>query len=226
MHLKQQFSQPRTRFLLFILFIVVLVFLTGQWHIDSQKIDTFLKQIPWGYACVFFFLLYVASSFIVWDLKDILKIIGAIFFGAYVSAALIYIAEVVNAVILFNVSSVFGKAFVEKTVKGRFKNFYEKLKDVSFGWLFLLRLAPLVAYRVLDISFGLTKISFRKYMFVVVAGSLPRIVWIQFILSAVKGISMEKLVDYFLQHPGIFLWSFLYLVFAVVAVIMLKNRFR
>ena len=220
------FSKPLVRFLIFILIIVGL-FLAGQYFaIDEAKINDFLKDIPYTLASGVFVLLYVAGTFIIWYLKDPLKLVGAILFGAYLSTLLIYIAELINAYIFFRLSRGLGKDFIEKSVKGRFKNFYEKLENINLGWVFLLRAIPLIPYRVLDISFGLTKMPFRRYLAVILLASLPRIFWIQFILAGVKGFSMDKMVAYFLDHRIIFIWSLLYAVFGLIVAIKMRIKFK
>jgi len=220
------FSKPLVRFIIFILIIIGL-FLVGKYFaVDEAKINEFLEKIPYTWASAVFVFLYVAGTFIIWYLKDPLKIVGAIIFGAYLSTLLIYIAEIFNAYIFFRLSRGLGKDFVEKSVKGRFKSFYEKLGNINLGWVFLLRAIPLIPYRVLDISFGLSKIPFRRYLLVILLASPPRIFWIQFILAGVKSLSMEKMVDYFLDHRIIFIWSLLYAIFGFIVAFKIRTKFR
>ncbi|UCG34790.1 MAG: hypothetical protein JSW17_04660, partial [Candidatus Omnitrophota bacterium] len=123
------FSKPAVRFLLLILIIAGLFLIGKYFAIDEAKINEFLEKIPYGWASAVFVFLYVAGTFIIWYLKDPLKVVGAIIFGAYLSTLLIYIAELINAYIFFRFSRGLGRDFIEKSVKGRFRSFYEKLEN-------------------------------------------------------------------------------------------------
>ncbi|MCP4653011.1 MAG: TVP38/TMEM64 family protein [Candidatus Omnitrophica bacterium] len=218
-------KKPQFRFIIFIGLLAVLFGLGKYFSIDAAKIDDFLDKVPIGWACLAFIFIYVVGTFLIWYLKDPLKVVGAIVFGAFLSTALIYVAEIINAYLFFNVSKFLGKDFVEKSLRGRFKGFYEKLEDFSFGWMFLLRAIPFIPYRVLDLSFGLSKVRFRKYFLIVLLASPPRIFWIQYPLASVKSLSIEKMTEYFLNNPLVFTWYFLYTVFACIVVFIMKGKF-
>lgn len=214
------------RFAIFIAIIIALIVIGQFFSVTPEQVDSFLQKVPIKWAGVIFVFLYVVGTFFIWYLKDPLKVVGAVIFGAYVSTLLIYIAEIINAVIFFNLSSILGKDFLEKRLPGKFKNLYEKVERLPLGWVFLLRVIPLVPYRVLDASFGLSKFSFRKYMLVVILASLPRIFILQFIAAAARGFSIERMVDYFLENPFVTWWFIGYFVFAAIIIVMLKKRLK
>ncbi|RKY35104.1 MAG: hypothetical protein DRP69_02730 [Candidatus Duberdicusella sinuisediminis] len=108
------FENITLRFIYFILLITGLFILSSTFSIQPQTIDKFLRGTPLFYSCILFVFLYVVGTFFIWYLKDPLKIIGAVLFGAYLSTLLIYIAEIINAVVFFNLSSILGREFVEK----------------------------------------------------------------------------------------------------------------
>lgn len=218
--------KPSVRFLIFTVLLAILIIGGGAFNVDSQKINSFLKEVPFTYSCIVFILLYVVGTFFIWYLKDPLKIVGAVVFGAYTSTALIYVSEIINACIFFNLSNILGKEFVETKLTGRFKSFYEKFKDMNLGLVFILRAAPLVPYRILDLSFGLSKFDFRKYMLVVILASAPRIFVIQFILAAIKGFSMERMTIYLQSNSVVLMWIFLYSLLALAAAFILMKKMK
>ena len=110
-------------------------------------------------------------------------------------------------------------------MRGRFRRFYEKLEGVNLGWIFLLRAVPLIPYRILDMSFGLSMVKFGKYIVAVLLASLPRIFWIQFILSAAGGFSMEKMMRYFSENTTILVLSFIYFIVALAVAFRIKRKF-
>jgi uncharacterized membrane protein YdjX (TVP38/TMEM64 family) len=220
------FAKPHVRFALLLLFIIAFLFLGRLVPIDKEAIDSFLKRVPLVYSSMAFTFLYVVGTFVVWYLKDPLKVVGAIVFGAYLSTLLIFIAEIVNACIFFQISNSLGKDYVEKSLKGRFKRFYEGIDEMNLGWIFLLRAVPLIPYRVLDISFGLSKLPLKKYIVIVILASLPRIFWIQFILAGIKGFSMNAAIAYFNQNNIVFFLSLAYFVLTLIVAFRIKKKFK
>ncbi|MDD3297064.1 MAG: VTT domain-containing protein [Candidatus Omnitrophica bacterium] len=224
--IKKRISSQARNFLIFLGLIALLVFSGRIFNFDFEKLADFLKGTPVVYSCLIFIFLYIVGTFFVWYLKDILKIVGALLFGAYLSTGLIYISEIINAFIFFNISKVLGRGFVEKRIRGRWKEFYNKIGNLNLGWVFLLRAVPLVPYRVLDLGFGLSRFSFRKYILVVLLASPVRIFWIQFILAAARGASYEKIRLYFLDNKLIFILSFIYFAAAFITALALKKKFK
>ena len=216
-----------SKIIAFVAFIFVIIWLGGVLSANIEKIKTILKSIPGIYSSIVFVVLYILANFIFFaDIKDLLKPIGAIMFGAYISTFLIYIAEVINAFIFFNLSRLLGMKFVERVLKGKFHKFYEKLSNISFKWIFLLRFVPLVPFRVLDVSFGLSKVSFKKYLWAVILGSPLRIFWIQFILAAIGGFSMEKMMAYYRGNSIMSAFTLIYFGIAVFIAIKMKHKLK
>lgn len=125
--------------------------------------------------------------------------------------------------IFFNISHFLGKDFVERKFSGKFKNFYEKIENMNMGWLFLLRGVPLIPYRILDLSFGLSKFPFRKYLLIVLVASLPRIFFIQFILAAIRGFSIESMTQYLTDNMAICWILFFYYMLGIVVAFKIKK---
>jgi uncharacterized membrane protein YdjX (TVP38/TMEM64 family) len=217
---------PTKRFITFVAIVVGLVLLSLSISVKEDTINRFLQGIPYIPCAVLFVGLYIIGGIFLWYMKDIMKIVGAILFGAYISTLLIYVAEIIDAYIFFHMSSSLGKDFLEKRVKGKFKNLYERLERLDTPSVFLLRAIPLIPYRVLDLSFGLSKFPFKKYILAVIVASLPRIFLFQFPLAAIRGFSFEKMRTYFLEHPTILLGYFLYLIVSIAIALKIKKRLK
>lgn len=216
------------RFAALILFLV-LSWLTGVFfNIDLDYYKNILSRFPIIYSGIIFVGLYVGVSFFIWLAKDIFKIIGAVLFGAYLSSLFIFIAEILNASVLFHLSRFLGRDFVKSKLKGGWQNLDESISQSGFWGIFVLRIVPLVPYRFLDIAAGLTKISFSQYMLAVVLGSPLRIFWLQFILSVV-GENVFKnpnlIIEYFHSHPAVLFFSFIYAVTSFILAIFIKKAF-
>lgn len=210
-----------------IFFIVALLIVAiGLYFLPPQDdLRRILKGIPLWFSAPVFVLLYVAANFVVIDIKDAFKLVGAIVFGAWLSAFLIYIAEILNAVIFFNLSRRLGQAFVQRMLKNGMV-FYDKLSNFDLHWVFLLRAIPVFPYRALDIVFGLSTMRFGRYMIAVALASFPRVLFIQIPLAAVGSFSVAGFMEYWRTNPGMLMAGFLYIVFTAFGIVALHFRLK
>jgi len=222
--MKKFLSKGYVRFIIFILLIVILIFISKYFSIDKEKMDAYFKKIPPVYSSLMFIALYVASNFFVTgDPKEILKLVSVFVFGVYLSTLLIFIAEIINASLFFHLSRFFGEDFMDKYLKGKFKKVYEKLGQLNLNWVFMLRLNILIPYRVLDICFGLSKISFRKYLAAVLIVSLPRIFFLQYIVGVIGNFSFGNIMN-MQMHPAVAFLFVLYFIFSIIVIFKTKKR--
>ena len=210
--------------------LIIATFLLGYlgnyFHIGQEELQKALGKFPLLYGSILFVLLYVIVTFFIWLSKDAFFLVGAVLFGAYLSALLISVSEVINAFILFYLSRNLGRAYLDQSLSGRYKKLDEKLGKINFFWLFIFRAAPLVPYRFLDLAAGLSRISFRKYLAAVVLGSPLKILWIQYILCGVGSniFNPYALYEYFLSNKALWIFSIVYFVLVVMVIFKIKSR--
>lgn len=217
----------KIKFAAFIIIILLLMAIGSLFHIDTERLQVSLSKFPVLAAGLIFVLLYVVVTFFIWLSKDIFRITAALLFGPVLSTVFVFIAELINAFILFNFSRILGRGFVEEHLKGNFRNLDEKLAQANFAWLFIFRTVPLIPFRFMDLAAGLTKIPLRKYIIVSVLGSLPRIFWLQYILAAIgRGIltKPEAIISYLMLNRPAFIFTLLYLVLVIVVLIKLRLK--
>ena len=221
--------RTRQRFLLLILFLVIIGVSNYYFKIDLEDIRAFLENFPLWVAVFIYALIYVLATIFIPPTKDILKVMGAICLGAILSSLSIWIAEIINAILLFCLARYLGRGFVQEKLKGRAKMFDQRIGSSGFKGILILRLVPLIPYRVLDCLVGLTSFSFIQYFVIVVIGSPLRIFWIQYILAGV-GIAIFKnpaaLLDYMMANKIVFVWSLVYLILVIIVGFRLKFRQR
>ena len=211
-----------------LLIFLVVIFLNIGWffHIDEQWYKSLLSGTPLVLSGVIFIVLYVVVTSLVWlGPKDFFRISSAIIYGPYISTLFVYIAEVINAFIFFQLSRKFGRGFVESKLQGKMKNLDEKIATASFGWIFAMRLF-IVPFRFLDMGCGLTRISFQKYFLIVLLGTPPRLFLFQYLLSFGMDVVSDpvKLADRLSANPLI-LWSNVaYLTGAVAVLFFLRKK--
>jgi len=213
---------------IFLIAAIILTWYVGRcFHLDTARIQAWLNGYPLFYGGMLYILLYVAISFFLVFAKDVLWFMAAILFGPFLSALFICIAETINACMLFYLARYLGKPYVEKSLSGRYKNFYERLSRIGFFWLFIFRAAPLIPYRFLDLACGLTGMRFKKYLAAVVLGTPVKMFWVQYILYGVGKSVLDNpyaLVDYFVNNKALLLFSLIYIILVIMVVVKMKAR--
>lgn len=219
-------QNPQLKFFLFVLLLIFCWGVGRFFHIDEENIKSWLARYPISLSGILFVVLYVVLTFFIWFSKDLLRIVGAYLFGAYLSTTLIWIAESINALILFNLSRFMGRAYVKGKLEGKYTNFDKKLDALKFWDLFALRAVVIVPYRFLDMACGLTRIPLKDYMTAVVLGSPVRIFFQQY-FWIVLGNALFKNIDiskkYFESHLLVGLLVVIYAGITVWIVIRMKR---
>jgi uncharacterized membrane protein YdjX (TVP38/TMEM64 family) len=224
-------SRTRLKFLLLASFILLAWFFGERFACLGPEIEARLeaglRAMPLFLGAAVFLLAYVAVTFFFWLAKDIFWIAGALFFGAFFSACLVFFAEAANALILFSLARYLGRGYAQKISGNRLGALERKLSGMNFFWLFALRATPLVPYRFMDLAFGLTGLPLKRYIAAVLLGSPIKIFWIQYILAALgKSVfrGPQVMVDYFLRHQQFLWFSLLYALLVFIVAIRIGKR--
>jgi len=214
------------------LFIIILtlclfLYLNRYIPIDIQALQRSLSAFPLAISVLLYVISYVIVTFFFFFSKDLFWFVGAFLFGPFLSATLICIAEVINASILFHISRLLGRGYVEKKLSVKYHKLDDKLGKLSLFWLFVLRAAPLIPYRFLDLASGLTSLRFRKYLIAVIFGTPIKMFWIQYIIYSVGKRVFDDpavLMEYFLSHKILLFLGFGYIILIIMAVIKMFRR--
>jgi uncharacterized membrane protein YdjX (TVP38/TMEM64 family) len=212
-----------------IFIIIVIWYLNVHTSINKEYIESIFSKYPVFWQWFIFIFCYTVLTFFIWSLKDPLKIISALVFGAYTSTILIWVSEIINSFVIFYCARYLVRGLFQKQIKETFFSLDEKISKTNLIWLFLLRFAPLIPNRILDSAVGLTKISYKKYLFIVVVASPLRIFCVQYVLSAVGEMVFKdpfKLVGYFQDNPHLTQIGLIYFIISIIMVIFLKKRFK
>lgn len=216
------------KFFILLLLVVLSWYISGFFHIDTIPVKAFLAKFPLFISGLIFILLYCVLTFFIFFSKDILWVASAVLFGPLISSIFIWIAEIINVFILFYLSRILGRKFVENSLdNSKFKELDQRLGNLNIIWLFILRVTPLIPYRFMDMAAGLTRISFRKYLIAAVLGSPLKIFWMQYILAGVgEAILKNPLVaaDFFMQHRQVLLFTMIYPVLIIIVLIKFRQK--
>lgn len=198
--------------------------------LDFESLRSLLLSVPFILSGVIYVVLYVVLTFFVWfGAKDVFRILGAVFFGGYLSTILVWAAESVNAGILFMLSRKLGQDFIQSKFKVKTGQIDRIKKNASYCGVLAVRLNPLIPFRFMDLGYGLTQISLRKYLLIVMLASIPRIFWLQYILEGVGIQFLENpmmVMPFFVNNPVLIKYSMYYLglvlIITIVAIVLRK----
>lgn len=224
----KQLKRITLRFAVFILLLFALWFLGKTFKIDSRQIEESLRRFSLLKSGAIFVIAYVVITFFVWFSKDAFRIASAVIFGANISSLLVFIAESINAILLFHFARYMGREFIkEKFLKNKFSEWDRRFAKAGSPKLFLMRVIPLIPFRYLDLFMGLSGISFGRYFAVVVMASPLRIYWLQFILAGAGKSFLNNpsyLIEYLLAHRVVFLSSLAYLALTIILAFKLRSK--
>jgi len=222
--------KPRsTKFLLFIVLAGLFLSLGNVFSFEQTAVESFFRRIPLVSSSIVFVVLYVVLTFFIWlGPKDIFRIVSALVYGPYLSTLLVWIAEAINVIVLFTMSRRLGRQYVEQKLKGRMAQLDETVSNTGFWSIFFLKLTPIVPFRFLDLGFGLTKISLKKYWMISALATPLRIFYLQFLLSLglETVLNQDKMTAYLEANPLVMQLCFAYLVLSVVVMVVWRRKKR
>ena len=202
------------KFILFLIIFLACWYLGRVFRIDVASYQDFLLKFPLFLSGLIFVVLYVGTTTFIWfGPKDVLRISSAILFGTVVSTVFVWIGEMINAAVMFHLSRILGREYVQQRFRVKSQELDQMKDDSSLLGLIAWRINPLIPFRLMDLGFGLTRVSFQKYFIAIVAISFFRILWLQFILAGIGTNIFNEfsaMLNYFLENQQIVLYSALY----------------
>ena len=167
---------------IFLIALLVLFFIISAFSIDFITIDNIksnkfqivnfisnnylISVLLFFISCIFF----INSPI---PFAAIIKLLGGFFFGFYLGAFYNIIATILSCLIGFWISRYAFKDVFEK-------RYYEKLKIIEneieingFYYFLSLRLVMVVPYFLINILAGISRVSFKKYLFSTALGVIP-----------------------------------------------------
>ncbi len=126
-----------------------------------------------GFAVLAYICAYALNTISVVPPIAALSLTAGLAFGQVWGAVYLLTAAMLGTSATFAISRFFGKRFIDRILKGKFREFDEKLERNGFLTILFFRVVPLVPYEVLNYASGLSKIRFRDYFFATFIGLIP-----------------------------------------------------
>lgn len=142
-------------------------------------------------AAIVYVVAYILNTISIMPPIAPLSLTAGLAFGSTWGAIYLMLAAMIGTSLTFMISRFFGRAIVDKIMKGKFKTLDEKLEKNGFMTILFFRVIPLVPYEVLNYASGLSKIRFKDYFLATFLGLIPGVVVAAFFggsLGDVKGI--------------------------------------
>jgi uncharacterized membrane protein YdjX (TVP38/TMEM64 family) len=188
----------------------------------------YFQRVSLPLAGTVFVAAYIGITFFIWFAKDVFRVVGAVVFGPYWSTLFIWIGELVNAAIFFHLSRKLGRAYIADQFHLKEGTLNRANRHGGVWHIFLLRTLPIIPFRIIDLAYGLTSVSFRKYIVVSALATPVRIFWVQFVVAALGGaiFDFNRAMAYFEKNILLFWLSFLYLFCSLIIVLFLRKKIR
>lgn len=200
---------------------ILLFYAVGQhYQLEVEQVKQKLAEYPLALSGAIFIVLYVVLTSLVWiGPHDVLRIASAILFGATTSTVFIWIAEIMNSFVMFHLSRFLGREYVEQRMKIKADKLDKVAQDHSILGVLAWKINPFIPGRFTDLGYGLTNITFRRYVIPANVANLPRIFWQQYILADL-GLNFAKdfnaTVNYYLENPFFARYTLVYMLVVLI----------
>lgn len=103
----------------------------------------------------------------------VIKVLGGFFFGLHMGAIYNIISTVIACLVGFAISRYAFKEMFEKAYFERVKSIETDIETNGFYYFLSLRLVMIVPYFLINILAGISRVSFKKYLFSTLLGVMP-----------------------------------------------------
>jgi uncharacterized membrane protein YdjX (TVP38/TMEM64 family) len=139
---------------------------------QRDSLQTFVEQ-RLVFSAAAFLIIYTLAVAFSFPAASILTIFGGFLFGWALGSALVAVAATTGATLLFLATrSAFG-GFLRARVDGVAKRLADGFHENAFGYLFVIRLAPIFPFFVVNIAAALFDITLARYVAATFFGILP-----------------------------------------------------
>lgn len=125
------------------------------------------------WSAMLFMIVYILAVAFSFPAASVLTIFGGFLFGWMIGGALVAVGATIGASILFLATrSAFG-SFLRHRVDGVLRKLADGFRENAFGYLFVIRLAPVFPFFVVNIAAALFDISLGRFFAATFLGILP-----------------------------------------------------
>lgn len=173
-----------------------------------------------SWALLVYIILYAVNTISLLPPIGAMSLAAGFIFGPLLGTIGIMTGSLVGTSATFFISRIFGRGLVDKVVKGRFKDFEDRLNRNGFVAILFIRLVPIIPWEVVNYASGLSKIKYRDFITATVLGILPSVV--------IQTIFADRLSDFNWRDPKLLaaVTAFIILIFVPGIYITIKKKLK
>ncbi len=126
-----------------------------------------------SWAAFVYIVVYVINAILIFPPNAPITLSAGLIFGPYGGAVLIMISALIAASITFWIGRSIEKKFLDRMLKGRWRDVGDKLEKNGFITVMLLRVVPIVPFEFLNYLCGLSRIKYSDYFWATFIGMIP-----------------------------------------------------
>ena len=169
---------------------------------------------PW--ALVIFIGLYALNTISLLPPIGLMSLTAGFVFGPLQGTMALMAGSFLGTTATFFISRFFGGKFVEQIVKGKAKEFQDKLDKNGFKVILFIRLIPLLPWEVVNYAAGLSQIKYKDYILATMIGIFPSIL--------IQTFFTDRLSHFNLKDPTLLIAVGAFVLLGAVPAIYLKKK--
>jgi len=126
------------------------------------------------FAPILYIFIYILGTILLLPSTP-LNLSGGLIFGFWFGLMWTSIAAIVAAMISFAYSRYLGRNWVKKRFGIHLQRLDKQIKNGGMGYIFAIRLLPLIPYGIVNLGAGLTSIKGKDYLIGTILGTIPGI---------------------------------------------------
>lgn len=169
---------------------------------------------PWALGV--FIVLYALNTISLLPPIGVMSLSAGFIFGPFQGSVAIMAGAFLGTTATFFISRYFGAKFVENMIKGKAKEFQQKLDQNGFKVILLIRLIPLIPWEVVNYASGLSKIRYIDFISATLIGIFPSVL--------IQTFFTDRLSNFNIKDPTLFVAIGAFLLLGAIPAIYLKNK--
>ncbi len=164
--------------------IFLLLLILSGWVVYAYNLTDFITESVLreyvgrygAFAPIIFILIYIISTILFFIPAIPFSLAGGALFGPFLGGCLVIIGGTIGSAITFFLARLLGEETVTRILSTRFKKIFlyeEKIASRGFQTVLILRLIPIISFNLLNVGFGLTRVSFRNFFWGTLLGIIP-----------------------------------------------------
>ncbi len=171
-----------------------------------------------SWAIVVYVLLYALNTVSLIPPIGIMSLTAGFVFGPLLGTAALMLGAFLGTSATFFISRYFGARFVDRLVKGKAKDFRDKLDRNGFKVILFIRLVPILPWEVVNYASGLSRISYRDYIWGTLLGIFPAVV--------IQTFFADRLSRFDITDPTLLIAVGAFVLLGAVPALYLKRKKR